>query len=122
MAAEWNRGAPWRQGHVVPSEAIGAFGLSTGGSPEECCAVVISHDCDLVNDDLEAEPASRGISQSAQLFFREALSLSHSGSSVACHLSQITSISALLASGTPRYESLRVTPWNRFHTRKRSNS
>jgi hypothetical protein len=41
--------------------------------------------------------ASRGISHSCQGFLRVAFSLSRSGSSVACHFSQVTSISALLA-------------------------
>jgi hypothetical protein len=40
---------------------------------------------------------SRGISHSCHCLFSAALSFSRSGSSVACHLSQMTSISALLA-------------------------
>ena len=41
--------------------------------------------------------ASRGISHSCQVFLSAAFSCSRSGSSFACHLSQMTSISALLA-------------------------
>ena len=41
--------------------------------------------------------ASRGISHSCQVLLSAALSASRNGSSFACHFSQITSISALLA-------------------------
>lgn len=52
----WTRHSPWRQGHVLPVEAISGLGLATGQSPDQPCAVVISHDCDLANDNLQAEP------------------------------------------------------------------
>jgi hypothetical protein len=42
-------------------------------------------------------PASRGISHSSHFCFSAALSSPRSGSSVFCHVSQMTSISALLA-------------------------
>ena len=41
--------------------------------------------------------ASRGISHSCQVFLSAVFSDSRNGSSFACHLSQMTSISALLA-------------------------
>lgn len=56
MTAIWNRDTPWRQGHVLPPEAIQALGLSHPNVPDSTCVVVISHDCDLANDDLQSEP------------------------------------------------------------------
>jgi len=52
MAEEWKRDTPWRQGHLLPPEALSLLGVSDEGT----FAVVISHDCDLANDDLEEEP------------------------------------------------------------------
>lgn len=52
MAGEWKRDTPWRQGHLLPPEALSLLGVSDEGT----FAVVISHDCDLANDDLEEEP------------------------------------------------------------------
>ncbi|MCL6528283.1 MAG: hypothetical protein K6T57_15595 [Thermaceae bacterium] len=52
MAEEWKRDTPWRQGHLLPSEALSLLDASEEGT----FAVVISHDCDLANDDLEEEP------------------------------------------------------------------
>jgi hypothetical protein len=57
MTAIWNRDTPWRQGHVLPPEAIQALGLSHPNVPDSTCVVVISHDCDLANDDLQSEPS-----------------------------------------------------------------
>ena len=56
MAAIWTRNTPWRQGHVLTAEAIQALGLSHPETPDSTCVVVISHDCDLANDDLQIEP------------------------------------------------------------------
>lgn len=52
MAEKWKRDTPWRQGHLLPPEALSLLGVSDEG----IFAVVISHDCDLANDDLEEEP------------------------------------------------------------------
>lgn len=56
VAAAWTRETPWRQGHVLPHEAIQALGLIHPETPEATCVVVASHDCDLANDNLHAEP------------------------------------------------------------------
>jgi hypothetical protein len=52
MAEEWKRNTPWRQGHLLPPEALSLLKVSDEGT----FAVVISHDCDLANDDLDVEP------------------------------------------------------------------
>lgn len=56
MATIWTRDTPWRQGHVLTAEAIQALGLSHPETPDSTCVVVISHDCDLANHDLQVEP------------------------------------------------------------------
>ena len=56
MAAIWTRDTPWRQGHLLTTEAILALGLSHPETPDSTCVVVISHDCDLANDALQTEP------------------------------------------------------------------
>ena len=50
MAASWTRETPWRQGHILTGEAAQALGLVNTTSPDCTCVVVISHDCDLAND------------------------------------------------------------------------
>lgn len=52
----WTRHTPWRQGHVLPPEALTHLELVEAGQAEGARTVVISHDCDLANDDLNAEP------------------------------------------------------------------
>lgn len=52
MADEWKRDTPWRQGHLLPSEALSLLGDIEAGT----FAVVITHDCDLASDLLEVEP------------------------------------------------------------------
>lgn len=52
---QWSRETPWRQGHVLCAKARAALELHHIDA-DATCAVVISHDCDLANDDLEAEP------------------------------------------------------------------
>ena len=47
---EWSRKTLWRQGSVLPEDASKALDLSHPESPERTFAVVISHDCDLVQD------------------------------------------------------------------------
>ncbi|MCA3155886.1 MAG: hypothetical protein ING30_12890 [Burkholderiales bacterium] len=56
MAATWSRDTPWRQGHIVTTEAALALQLSHPESPDSTCVVVISHDCDLAIDALQIEP------------------------------------------------------------------
>lgn len=53
----WDRSTPWRQGHVLPPAALHALGLVRAEADlGTIVAVVISHDCDLANDDMESEP------------------------------------------------------------------
>lgn len=52
----WTREASWRQGHVLTQQAVAHFGLVNAADAASTCVVVISHDCDLANDNLEAEP------------------------------------------------------------------
>lgn len=52
----WTRLTPWRQGHVLPPDAMAQLGLVGADQAESACAVIISHDCDLANDNLNAEP------------------------------------------------------------------
>ena len=56
MTVTWTRDTPWRQGHLLTTEAALALGLSHPESPDSTCVVVISHDCDLANDALHIEP------------------------------------------------------------------
>jgi hypothetical protein len=57
MAVAWTRDTPWRQGHILTTDAAEALGLFHPEAPDGTCVVVISHDCDLANDDLQVEPA-----------------------------------------------------------------
>lgn len=53
----WARDTKWRQGHVLDARAVSALALKHSTAPlEETCVVVISHDCDVANDDLNVEP------------------------------------------------------------------
>ncbi len=52
----WTRFTLWRQGHVLSQEAIVALGLAGTEQVEQTRGVVISHDCDLANEDLNVEP------------------------------------------------------------------
>jgi len=56
MVATWTRYTPWRQGHVLTTEATQAIGLAHPETPDSTCVVVISHDCDLANEALQIEP------------------------------------------------------------------
>jgi len=53
MTPIWTRDTPWRQGHVISLATLQELGLAHA---DTSCAVVISHDCDLANDDLQIEP------------------------------------------------------------------
>ena len=56
MAGSWTRETPWRQGHVLTMDAMRALGMFHPEKTEDTCVVIISHDCDLANDDLQIEP------------------------------------------------------------------
>lgn len=49
MAEEWKRDTPWRQGHLLPPEALS---LLRNTEPDDF-AVVITYDCDLASDILD---------------------------------------------------------------------
>jgi hypothetical protein len=56
MAVAWTRDTPWRQGHILTTDAAEALDLFHPEAPDATCVIVISHDCDLANDDLQVEP------------------------------------------------------------------
>jgi hypothetical protein len=51
----WSRDTLWRQGRVLLRKDFLAVGLSDPSDAD--LAIAISHDCDIANDDLDAEPA-----------------------------------------------------------------
>jgi hypothetical protein len=53
---QWNRDTPWRQGSVLKADAAAALGLKNSTDETATLVVVISHDCDLANDNLDVEP------------------------------------------------------------------
>lgn len=55
-APEWTRDTPWRQGYALCPAAVAALGLVHHAEPENTLVMVISHDCDLANANLDAEP------------------------------------------------------------------
>lgn len=52
----WTRETNWRQGHILPPQTAVHFGLQHVTDPGATCVVVITHDCDLANDNLDSEP------------------------------------------------------------------
>jgi hypothetical protein len=52
----WPRDTPWRQGMVVRPEDAVRLGLLHEQSAQDTRVVVVSHHCDLANDNLEVEP------------------------------------------------------------------
>jgi hypothetical protein len=46
--AAWERDTPWRQGHVLPDDAVKAAGLAE--ATNNALAIVVSRDCDLAQD------------------------------------------------------------------------
>src|SRR4051812_37455561 len=52
---QWSRETLWRQGHVLDANARDAIQLRHEDGAATC-VVVISHDCDLANDNFRAEP------------------------------------------------------------------
>lgn len=57
QATQWTRETPWRQGSVLRVETANAFGLVNPDDSQNTCVVVITHDCDLANHNLKAEPS-----------------------------------------------------------------
>lgn len=55
-ATPWTRDTHWRQGSVLPLAAVEQLRLHHPTDPAATCVVVISHDCDLANDNLSVEP------------------------------------------------------------------
>jgi hypothetical protein len=51
----WSRNTIWQQGGVLAQKDFQAVGLTD--EPEADLAIAISHDCDIANDELDAEPA-----------------------------------------------------------------
>lgn len=52
----WTRDITWRQGHVLKVGTAISLGLIHPAQQEDACVVVVSHDCDLANDNLDVEP------------------------------------------------------------------
>ena len=52
----WTRETAWRQGHVLRTDTAAALGLSHPTDTAATCVVVIGHDCDIANDNLDVEP------------------------------------------------------------------
>jgi len=50
----WSRTIGWRQGHVLPDDAIAELGLAHEANT---VVMVVSHDCDLANDNIDIEPS-----------------------------------------------------------------
>lgn len=51
----WSRNTSWRQGSVLAQKDFLSVGLTD--SLDSSLAIVISHDCDIANDNLDIEPA-----------------------------------------------------------------
>ena len=52
----WSRETFWRQGCVLTESTATALGLVHESDPACTCVMVVSHDCDLANDNLVTEP------------------------------------------------------------------
>jgi hypothetical protein len=52
----WSRETSWRQGCVLKESTATAFGLLHESDPACTCVMVVSHDCDLANENLVVEP------------------------------------------------------------------
>jgi hypothetical protein len=52
----WGRDTPWRQGRVLQAATVAALNLRHNIDQAAALVVVVSHDCDLANDNLDAEP------------------------------------------------------------------
>lgn len=49
----WSRNTIWRQGSVLTQKDFQSVGLTDATA---CLAIAISHDCDIANDNMDAEP------------------------------------------------------------------
>ncbi len=56
QAPQWTRDNPWRQGQVLGVEALESLNFKHPEYPSDTVAVVIGHDCDLANTNLNIEP------------------------------------------------------------------
>lgn len=54
--SEWERHTPWKQGSILSAEDAVSLGILSEGD-NNCVLVAISHDCDIVNDNLRVEPS-----------------------------------------------------------------
>jgi hypothetical protein len=45
---EWDRRIPWRQGNILTADAVASLRLVPNADPTLHAAVVVSHNCDLV--------------------------------------------------------------------------
>jgi hypothetical protein len=52
----WTRETAWRQGRVLRLDDARALRLLHETDPEATCVMAVSHDCDIVQDNLTAEP------------------------------------------------------------------
>lgn len=52
----WSRHTPWRQGQVLKPQAVEALGLAAQYAGQDVRMVVVTHDCDLANENLNMEP------------------------------------------------------------------
>lgn len=53
--SEWNRNTSWRQGKLLPQEAVAALDFQLDFDREQSLVIVASHDCDVAAD-TEGEP------------------------------------------------------------------
>lgn len=56
MSRKWTRETPWRQGSTISHAAALSLGLLNSDSAEVSIPLVVSHDCDIVEDSLVNEP------------------------------------------------------------------
>ena len=54
VPSTWSRTIGWHQGHVLPAVALAGLGFA---HEADTAVMVVSHDCDLANDNLEIEPS-----------------------------------------------------------------
>jgi hypothetical protein len=71
----WTRDTSWRQGQVLLAETAAVLNLQHPGGPDETCVVMVSHDCDIAQENLSVEPCveiivGRLITWSSPLFDR----------------------------------------------------
>jgi hypothetical protein len=56
QASSWERNTEWRQGSVIPTALASKLGFILPEQTDSNIAIIISHDCDIVEDNLENEP------------------------------------------------------------------